>query len=208
MRKTLPESVHENKFRVPSPMHWTIHRHFKGNLYLELGSGLHSETKEPLVLYRCLYHNELGATWLRPAPSFHGTTPDGARRFQPVGTLQTVPPDSLASLPEDLRGAEQAHPGTTTFILRLPDDTVVSCIVTRSESLDRTRILDLRTLPSRRRQGHATTLLRATMGLVLHQAGGGAPEHRFVSGSAASHTLFAACGFQPTAPGDHESAGI
>jgi hypothetical protein len=208
MRKTLPESVHENKFRVPTPMHWTIHRHFKGNLYLELGSGLHSETKEPLVLYRCLYHNDLGATWLRPAPSFHGTTPDGARRFQPIGTLQSVPPSSLASLPEDLRSAEQARAHTTTFVLRLPDGIVISSIVTRTESLDRTRIVDLQTLPNRRRQGHATILLRATMGLVLHQAGGSAPEHRFVSRSAAPHALFAACGFQPTAHGEHESAGI
>jgi GNAT superfamily N-acetyltransferase len=189
-------------------MHWTIHRHFKGNLYLELGSGLHSETKEPLVLYRSLYHNDLGATWLRPAPSFHGTTPDGARRFQPIGTLQSVPPSSLASLPEDLRSAEQARAHTTTFVLHLPDGTAASSIVTQTESLDRTRILDLRTLPSRRRQGHATTLLRATMGLVLHQAGGNAPEHRFVSRTAAPHALFAACGFHPSTHGEHESAGI
>ncbi len=43
-----------------------VYRHFKGNYYLLLGVASHSETREPLVIYRALY-GERGL-WARPAP--------------------------------------------------------------------------------------------------------------------------------------------
>jgi hypothetical protein len=190
-------------------MRWTIHRHFKGNLYIELGAGLHSETKEPLILYRCLYHNDLGSTWLRPAPSFNGTTPDGTQRFQPIGTLHEVHPSVIPSLPAALLPAHQPLPHGNTFTFHLPGGVAVSSIVAFSESPNRTRIVDLRTLPDRRRQGHATTLLRATMGLILHHTGPDAPQHRFVISSTAEQSPFTACGFQRSQyHADRESIGI
>lgn len=39
--------------------------HFKGNEYEVLGIAHHSETLEPLVVYRALYGN--GDVWVRPA---------------------------------------------------------------------------------------------------------------------------------------------
>ena len=44
------------------------YRHYKGNLYEVQGTVRHSETMEPLTLYRALY-GERGL-WVRPAAMF------------------------------------------------------------------------------------------------------------------------------------------
>lgn len=44
------------------------YRHFKGNLYWVLGIARHSETEEPLVVYRALYGE--GGLWARPLAMF------------------------------------------------------------------------------------------------------------------------------------------
>lgn len=41
------------------------YRHFKGNEYQALGMAVHSETLEPMVVYRALYGD--GGLWVRPA---------------------------------------------------------------------------------------------------------------------------------------------
>lgn len=41
------------------------YRHFKGNLYEVIGVARHSETMEPLVVYRALYGEH--GLWVRPA---------------------------------------------------------------------------------------------------------------------------------------------
>ena len=53
-----------------------IYRHFKGNLYEVIGIASHSETLEPMVVYRAL-SGERGL-WVRPAAMFLETvTRDG-----------------------------------------------------------------------------------------------------------------------------------
>ncbi len=42
-----------------------IYRHFKGNLYEVIGTASHSETLEPMVVYRALYGAQ--GLWVRPA---------------------------------------------------------------------------------------------------------------------------------------------
>ena len=42
-----------------------FYRHFKGKLYEVIGTATHSETREPMVVYRALY-GEYGL-WVRPA---------------------------------------------------------------------------------------------------------------------------------------------
>ncbi len=59
------------------------YRHFKGNEYEVTGIARHSETGEPMVVYRALYgNNEL---WVRPAEMWNETvTRDGKtiQRFE------------------------------------------------------------------------------------------------------------------------------
>lgn len=49
-----------------------IYRHYKNKNYRVLGTARHSETLEDLVLYECLYANELGQVWVRPRENFLG----------------------------------------------------------------------------------------------------------------------------------------
>lgn len=61
------------------------YRHFKGNEYEVLGTALHSETREPFVVYRPLYGD--GGLWIRPAAMFAETVEcDGVtvKRFTKV----------------------------------------------------------------------------------------------------------------------------
>ena len=48
-----------------------LYRHYKGNLYEVLDTVRHSETLEPMTLYRALY-GERGL-WVRPAAMFGET---------------------------------------------------------------------------------------------------------------------------------------
>ncbi len=66
------------------------YRHYKGNNYEVLGVVRHSETHEPLVLYRPLYNDS--GLWVRPYAMFLGTVEiDGVvqPRFAPVITPET-----------------------------------------------------------------------------------------------------------------------
>ena len=47
------------------------YRHFKGGEYEVLGTALHSETQEPMVVYRALYGE--GGLWVRPADMWNET---------------------------------------------------------------------------------------------------------------------------------------
>ncbi len=46
-----------------------LYRHYKGNLYQVVDSVRHSETLEPLTLYRALYGEK--GLWVRPAAMFN-----------------------------------------------------------------------------------------------------------------------------------------
>lgn len=62
------------------------YRHFKGNEYQLLGVATHSETGEPMVVYRALY-GEYGL-WVRPASMWNElVTRDGVTqpRFTYIG---------------------------------------------------------------------------------------------------------------------------
>ena len=63
-----------------------IYRHFKGNRYEVLGIANHSETMEPMVVYRALYGEH--GLWVRPAAMWNEHIDrDGYQgpRFQYVG---------------------------------------------------------------------------------------------------------------------------
>jgi hypothetical protein len=61
------------------------YRHYKGGLYEVVGTVRHSETLEPMTLYRALYG--AGGLWVRPAAMFaEQVVVDGVAqlRFTPV----------------------------------------------------------------------------------------------------------------------------
>ena len=63
-----------------------LYRHYKGGEYEVLGVVRHSETLEPLVLYRPLYNDS--GLWVRPYAMFcEEVVVDGrsVRRFAPIG---------------------------------------------------------------------------------------------------------------------------
>jgi len=62
-----------------------LYRHYKGGKYDVIGTVRHSETLEPLVLYRALYGE--GGLWVRPhAMFFSEVVVDGRARprFEPT----------------------------------------------------------------------------------------------------------------------------
>ena len=57
-----------------------IYEHYKGKRYEVVGQALHSETVEPMVIYKALYKGEFpeGALWVRPMAMFkENVTIDG-----------------------------------------------------------------------------------------------------------------------------------
>jgi hypothetical protein len=59
------------------------YRHYKGGLYEVVGTVRHSETLEPMTLYRALYGEH--GLWVRPAAMFNGDVDvaDGVSARQP-----------------------------------------------------------------------------------------------------------------------------
>lgn len=62
------------------------YRHYKGGEYEVIGVARHSETHEPMVVYRPLYNTS--GWWVRPHAMFFGMVEiDGMprQRFEPLG---------------------------------------------------------------------------------------------------------------------------
>ena len=67
------------------------YRHFKGNEYEVVGIARHSETEEPMVVYRALYGE--GGLWIRPAAMWNETVErDGKtyKRFYHLDRIERV----------------------------------------------------------------------------------------------------------------------
>jgi hypothetical protein len=67
------------------------YRHYKGGLYEVVGTVRHSETLEPMTLYRALYGEH--GLWVRPAAMFgEAVVIDGVRqlRFTPISSENTL----------------------------------------------------------------------------------------------------------------------
>ena len=56
------------------------YRHFKGKEYEVLATAHHSETLEPMVVYKALYGD--GALWVRPAAMWNETVERDGQRFR------------------------------------------------------------------------------------------------------------------------------
>ena len=56
------------------------YRHFKGNEYEVIAIASHSETLEPMVVYRALYGD--GGVWVRPAAMWNEAVERDGRTYQ------------------------------------------------------------------------------------------------------------------------------
>ena len=56
------------------------YRHFKGNMYEVIAIARHSETLEPMVVYRALYGD--GGVWVRPAEMWNETVTRDGKTYQ------------------------------------------------------------------------------------------------------------------------------
>ncbi len=56
------------------------YRHFKGNEYEVIGIARHSETLEPMVVYKALYGD--GGIWVRPAEMWNETVERDGKKYK------------------------------------------------------------------------------------------------------------------------------
>lgn len=79
---------HANPLPALPDIRTGLYRHYKGALYEVLGVVRHSETLEPMVLYRPVEGD--GSSWVRPLAMFLGEveiTGQAQPRFAWMGTL-------------------------------------------------------------------------------------------------------------------------
>lgn len=64
-----------------------LYRHYKNKPYRYIGTAKHSETLEDVVIYECLYENDLGKHWVRPKDMFFSDVEVSGQktpRFRPI----------------------------------------------------------------------------------------------------------------------------
>ena len=93
------------------------YRHYKGGEYEVLGAARHSETLEPLIVYRPLY-NATG-WWVRPHAMFFGTVQADGREQPRFARLADAPGPPAADGPPGAPGADRT--GRPAFALREDD---------------------------------------------------------------------------------------
>jgi GNAT superfamily N-acetyltransferase len=168
-------------------MSWTLYRHYKGNHYLRLGVGAHSEDLSPHVVYRCLYDNPEARTWLRPQGMFEEKLEDDRPRFTPVARVRLVQPEDYPTvlafgydawgegktLPEFIAGYEQSrnHLRGTRYLLETLDGLPVAGLNTLRFSASVLGLASVATDPAQRGKGYSSLLVRGVMEL-----------HRFLYG--------------------------
>lgn len=60
----------ERSKNTSKPEVGAVYEHYKGNKYLVLAIGKHSETVEEIVVYVSLYDNPASQVWVRPLDMF------------------------------------------------------------------------------------------------------------------------------------------
>lgn len=187
---------------------WTIYRHTRGLLYLKVGTALHSESCEPMEVYRTLYDNDMASMWVRPQEMFHEEVSPGTRRFSEVGVLRIAAPQDLTeilsfgfdawgnnqTLQEFCASYEQDanHQRGQRYLLELPSGTIVGNVNTIRFSKDVVGLASFSVAPDKRRNGYGTILMRAVMEVLRIEN----PNVRFLAYSEVKPTFFERLGFQ------------
>ena len=69
-----------------------FYEHFKGKLYEVIGLARHSETMEPMVVYKALYKGNFleGSLWVRPLAMFTETVSSGGKEVPRFKYLKEI----------------------------------------------------------------------------------------------------------------------
>jgi hypothetical protein len=190
-------------------MSWTIYRHTKGMHYLGLGLALHSETRAPHTVYRCLYSNDLSKTWIRPREMFEGRNEKGETRFEPIARLRVVDPEdepvvlgfgfdawgegrTLNQFIESY-GKDQNHLRGTRYLLENLSGLPLCNLNTLRFQRGLMGIASVATSPEHRGQGYARLLLKAVMELKRLESG---DDVRFLLFSEVNPRIYEDCAFR------------
>jgi GNAT superfamily N-acetyltransferase len=161
---------------------WTLYRHTKGMLYLKLGTALHSESCEPMEVYRTLYDNDMAPVWARPQSMFHEEVAPGQKRFTEVGRVRVMMPEDEAtylafgydawgegvSVDEFVAayGRDKNHLRGTRYLLESPEGEPLANLNTLRFARGLVGIASLSVNPAARGQGHGSALARAVMEIL------------------------------------------
>lgn len=161
---------------------WTLYRHTKGMLYLKLGTALHSESCEPMEVYRTLYDNDMAPVWARPQPMFHEEVTPGKKRFTEVGRVRVMMPEDEATylvFGYDAWGEgrtveefisnyaqhDRNHLRGIRYLLESTSGEPLANLNTIRFARGLVGIASLSVNPTKRGQGHGSTLTRGVMEL-------------------------------------------
>lgn len=187
---------------------WTVFEHYKGNYYLQIGEGLHSETLTSHSVYLCLYDNPVAKLWIRPKEMFHETLPGGDARFKPHLRLRKADPEDIETLLTF--GFDAWHEGrdlntflnsyATSFnhiygqryLLENLEGEIICDVNTLRFSRNVTGLASLATNPKYRKKGFASLLLTAVMSLLRHEA----PNTKFLLFSEIDPKFYEKLGFK------------
>jgi GNAT superfamily N-acetyltransferase len=187
---------------------WTIYRHTKGMLYLRLGTALHSESCEPMEVYRTLYDNEMAPVWARPREMFYEEVSPGQRRFTEVGRVRTVMPEDEQDVlafgydawgeglsPQEFvanYATDKNHLRGTRYLMELPEGDLVANLNTIRFARGLVGFASLSVNPAHRGQGYGSTVVRAVMELFRSED----PDIRFMLFSEVNPTMYERLGFR------------
>jgi len=193
-------------------MSWTIYRHYKGNHYLRLGLGAHSEDLTPHVVYRCLYDNPEARTWIRPQGMFEETLEDGRLRFTPVARMRLVQPEDCPAvlafgydawgegktLAEFVAGYDHSrnHQRGTRYLLETLAGVPVAGLNTLRFRRGLMGLASVATDPAQRGKGYSALLVRAAMELQRFSHG----DLRFLLFSEVPPSVYERHGFHVLPP--------
>lgn len=184
-------------------------------LYLKVGTALHSESCEPLEVYRTLYDNERSPLWVRPKEMFYEEVAPGQRRFTEFGRVRVVTPEDEAmvlafghdawgegrSIKDfvDEYATDKNHLRGTRYLFEPPNGAPVANVNTLRFSPSLVGIASLSVNPNHRRQGYASALVRAVMELFRMEN----PKVRFILFSEVDPQMYERVGFKRL-PNQHQ----
>jgi hypothetical protein len=187
---------------------WTIFRHTKGMLYLRVGGALHSESCEPLEVYRALYDNDLSPMWARPRQMFYEDVAAGTKRFTELGKVRAAAFEdkaTLSSFESDLAVPNWTSTAPfscgihdllsvrpTNYIFELTTGEAVATISTFRPTRGVVGIFNLGVRREHRGVGYGSTLIRAAMEVSLIETEG----VRFIASAPSTSRILTRLGFK------------